>query len=361
MDRGIGDRNEGAAAPWSADVGRRSVRAFAETAPGLEDFWRSIILFGRNVASYKFALGKSLLELAGQDRDHVSLDELAVPFARHLCEHLKLSDRQSTSAQSRFLDACRACNQGELTETQLIEQTARLGFSNVIDAFHVVNQGDAPVRFFIDERRQPTRGIRLTDELRQIHGAFQYRNLPAELEARWRLVETAWDLALPRQVLAVAHDGETGLLVVTAGKVRRRPVTGSRGALNGYQKGRCFYCRRGIHAEHADVDHFLPHTLLLFEVVANIDGIWNLVLACADCNRGPAGKFARVPDLRFLERLHDRNEFLIRSHHPLAGTLMAQIGATEPERRSYLQQAWTQAHSILIQTWRPETEDSPVL
>jgi hypothetical protein len=55
----------------------------------------------------------------------------------------------------------------------------------VIDAFHVVNQGDVPVRFFIDERRQPTRGIRLTDDLRQIRGAFQYRNLSAELEARW--------------------------------------------------------------------------------------------------------------------------------------------------------------------------------
>ena len=61
-------------------MGGRGVRPFAETAPGLEDFWRSIILFGRNVASYKFALGKSLLELAGQDSEQVSLEELAVPL-----------------------------------------------------------------------------------------------------------------------------------------------------------------------------------------------------------------------------------------------------------------------------------------
>jgi hypothetical protein len=67
-------------------------------------------LFGRNVASYKFALGKSLLELPDQERDEVSLDELAVPFARHVCEHLKLSDKQGTSSRSRFLDACRAYN-----------------------------------------------------------------------------------------------------------------------------------------------------------------------------------------------------------------------------------------------------------
>lgn len=53
--------------------------SFTETTPTLENFWRSIILFGRNVASYKFALGKSLLELADQDGDGVSLGELALP------------------------------------------------------------------------------------------------------------------------------------------------------------------------------------------------------------------------------------------------------------------------------------------
>ncbi len=104
----------------------------------------------------------------------------------------------------------------------------------MIDAVHVVNQGDVPVRFFIDERRQSAKGIRLTGELRQIREAFQYGNLPAELEARWWPVETAWDLELPRHVLAVAHDREADLLVVTPGKARRRAITGSRAALNGY-------------------------------------------------------------------------------------------------------------------------------
>ena len=335
--------------------------SFTETTPTLENFWRSIILFGRNVASYKFALGKSLLELADQDSNAVSLGELAVPFARHLCEHLELSDKQGTFGQSRFLDACRAYNRGELTQTQLVEQTARLGFNNVIDAFHVVNQGEVPVRFFTDERRQSARGIRLTDDLRQVRADFQYRNLPVELEARWRLVETAWDLNLPAHVLAVTYEPQSNLLVVEGGKVRRRAITGSREALNGYQKGRCFYCRRDIEAGQADVDHFLPHTLLPSGVAPNIDGIWNLVLACADCNRGPDGKFARVPELRFLERLHQRNEFLITSHHPLRETLILQTGATEPERRGYLQRAWTEARGLLIHTWRPGTEEAPAL
>jgi hypothetical protein len=51
-------------------------------------------------------------ELADQDSDTVSLGG---PFARHLCKHLRLSNKQGTFGQSRFLDACRACNRGELT------------------------------------------------------------------------------------------------------------------------------------------------------------------------------------------------------------------------------------------------------
>src|SRR4030095_3016186 len=37
---------------------------FTEVRPTLDNYWRAIILFGRNVASYKFALGKSLLAFA---------------------------------------------------------------------------------------------------------------------------------------------------------------------------------------------------------------------------------------------------------------------------------------------------------
>jgi hypothetical protein len=44
---------------------------FTQRLPTLDNYWRAVILFGRNVASYKLALGKSLLELAGQGKDRV--------------------------------------------------------------------------------------------------------------------------------------------------------------------------------------------------------------------------------------------------------------------------------------------------
>ena len=41
-----------------------AAEAFYSMAPAPDDYWRGIILFGSNVASYKSALAQSLLELA---------------------------------------------------------------------------------------------------------------------------------------------------------------------------------------------------------------------------------------------------------------------------------------------------------
>lgn len=336
---------------------------FAQTHPSLQDHWRSVILFGRNVATFKFALGRSLLELSAEGKDFVTLEELAAPFSRHLCEHLKLADRQGTSPQSRFLETCRRHNQGEVGQDELIATTARMGFVNVIDAFHIVGPSEVPTRFFVDERKRKG-GIQLTEELTRLREHVQYQNLPHEVEARWRLVETAWDLNMPRHALAVDYDQAEQILVVRTRAHERRAITGCREALNGYQKGACFYCGRAITVrgqgpEQVHVDHFLPHVLKAHNFGRrNLDGVWNLVLACPGCNQS---KSARVPALPLLQRLYQRNEYLIASHHPLRETLMQQTGGTEPQRRAYLQLAHRDATMLLIHQWQPQAEEEPVL
>ena len=62
---------------------------FLAKAPTLDANWRAVVLFGRNVASYKFGLAKTLLGLADRPDDGVPLEDLAAPFSRHLCEHLR--------------------------------------------------------------------------------------------------------------------------------------------------------------------------------------------------------------------------------------------------------------------------------
>ena len=145
------------------------------------------------------------------------------------------------------------------------------------------------------------------------------------------------------------------LLYVENSKIRRKNITSVRAALNGYQKGKCFYCFDDINVTDdetntCDVDHFIPHVLQPYTPV-NLDGVWNLVLACKNCNRGDDGKFAKVPAPKYLERLSKRNDFLISSHHPLRETLMNQTGRTEEERRMFLKHIYNLAKSYLIHTW----------
>lgn len=340
---------------------------FVERDPTLESVWRSIILFGKNVASYKFALAQSLLELAQEQQTTITLDQLAAPYARHIAEHLKLVDKQATSPKSQFLDSCRAYNRGEIGEAELVAVTTERGFNNVIDAFHNVNQTEVPFRFFIDQRGARTKSIVLTDDLYQLKQSVQQGNLPVEVEARWRLVETAWSVGVSTSLLQINVDQDNQSLYTQDQSLRRISVTSVRSALNGYQKGKCFYCFRDIAVgptefinvdpdANADVDHFFPHSLQRQRVLANLDKVWNLVLACKECNRGGSGKFAQLPRTRYLERLHTRNEFLITSHHPLRETLIVQTGATPDQRRQFLQQCYREAQTVFFAVWQPKLE-----
>lgn len=330
---------------------------FYEIAPSDENYWRAIVLFGRNVASYKFALAKALYDLK-DGSELITLERLAPIYARHISEHLKGCDKQITSAQSRFLDSCRGFNSGNISQSKLNDVTVKLGFNNVIDAFHNVHGAELGLRFFVDERKI-NGGIRLTDNFYKLAEKSAFHDLNIETEARWRLVETAWDLSLPKQVVQIAHDETTNLLHALSSQKRRVDITPARNALNGYQKGLCFYCYRKISINPisenlADVDHFFPHKLQFCADGKPINGVSNLVLACKECNRGASGKFDRIPKLPFLERLSQRNEYLIKSHHPLRETLMLQTGLIETERRSYLQDIYNCAKSHVIVDWEPK-------
>ena len=83
----------------------------------------------------------------------------------------------------------------------------------------------------------------------------------------------------------------------------------------------------------------------------NLNGVWNLVLTCNSCNRGEDGKFAKVPALKYLERLYKRNEYLISSHHTLRETIINQTGKTVEERIAFLREIDRIAKSTLIHRW----------
>ena len=103
--------------------------------PSIESQWRAIILFGRNSATYKFAFARALLEVVENQKTHISLAEMAIPFADSIVEHLKNNDRQGNSASSKFLEGCRKYINRGITKEELYSITEKFGFVNVVDAF----------------------------------------------------------------------------------------------------------------------------------------------------------------------------------------------------------------------------------
>ena len=109
------------------------IEEFKEQYPSLESYWRSIVLFGRNVASYKFALAKSLLEIIPTGKSVITLEDLADPFSRHICQHIANAPRQVTSKNSRFLQACKDYNEGKITHRKLIDITVARSMESAMD------------------------------------------------------------------------------------------------------------------------------------------------------------------------------------------------------------------------------------
>ena len=333
---------------------------FYSVEPTLENYWRGVILFGKNSASYKFALAKSLLEMSERKSDFISLEELAEPFSRHTSEHLKSGRKQITRQSSPFIDACKKFNSDEFSQDELIQVTAKEGFKVVLDKFHNLNSSEIPQRFFIDERKGSRKGIRLNDNLFKLLELRSSENLTPEVEARWQLVETAWELDISRDLIAVSHDPETEKFFVSK-ENRRVDVTSSRDALNGYQKSKCFYCFDYISIVSgsqflADVDHFFPHLLKPVVKNCNLDGVWNLALSCTECN-GPSGKWTKIPSLNLVKRLSRRNEYLISSNHPLKETIIGQTGKTTRDRARFIQRVIDDSCSLGRPSWEPKPKE----
>lgn len=325
--------------------------------PSLESQWRSIILFGKNSATFKFAFAQALLELASKEKTRVTLAELADPFSRNIIRHLKSSERQGTSPSSKFLDACRAYLGNRISHEALIEKTVRYGFKNVIDAFHNVN-GDAVIDPFYDPYADAgQKGIVITDNLLRLKDSSHFDSFEHEVEARWNLVESAWSLNLSPAALEVGVDDKHEFLYLNTNQKRRKNLTSVKGALNGYQKGKCFYSFQDIRIQGGEgvchVDHFFPHVNQSMHSV-NLDGIWNLVLADPKTN---LEKRDRIPQLDFLERLYTRNEFYIGSKLPLGETIKLQTGTTPKRRQAFLQQQMDVITYGIKPQWRPSIEN----
>ncbi|WP_409304707.1 HNH endonuclease domain-containing protein [Peribacillus sp. SCS-155] len=300
-----------------------------------EDYWRTIILYGLNQATYKIALGQSLIRFSQEQKNFVSMNELAEDFFDMYKERLKNGKPQlaTPNRQTAMERIVNSFNIGKLSRSQAIEKVEREAFNDVIDRFHTVDSLKMPVSFY----EKTDKGLVIFDKVFDIFSDRKNIELQNELNARWDLLESAFEIKRTNSELV----NDIRKLYLVNG-YERTDITKNRSVLNGYQNNVCFYCGEIMVDDDVHVDHVIPRQLI------NHDDIWNLVLSHGFCN---LQKSDNLPDKHYIVKLIERNEYFIKSNHPISNKLKAQLGNTPKQRRVTVDNIYEHA-KLVLSPWK---------
>jgi hypothetical protein len=285
-----------------------------------QDYWRCIILYGLNAATYKMALAQVLLRFSSEGATSVPWTALAEAFLDAYQHRLRRSDalpQQGTRGRRTVLErAFRELTSNRISRDEAINLVATEGLTDVVPRFQSIGRDQDLIggRFYDFSFGEK---LTLKDPL-FLAAAGRLDELQQEIEARWSLLEGAF--AISQENWALANDLRETYL--RAGH-KRRSLTGNIPFLEGYQGNVCFYC--GVQMVEGDVhvDHVLPRQALQH------DEAWNLVLAHGLCNMR---KSDRLVGAHHLEKLRQRNENIVGSSHPWRRKIIDVLGATPMER-----------------------------
>ncbi len=304
--------------------------AFAES-----DYWRAIILYGLNAATYKMALGKVLLEFARGAKDRIPWIDLSQAFLRIYQNRLSVSEplpQQGIPGRRTVMETTvNRLTRGQINLDQAVDDVGTDGLRDVIPRFQTLGHDKSFIgnRFY---EFQFGKELLIKDSLFSLTQARSIE-LEEEIEARWRLLEGSYAIAQEDWAL---QNNVREIYLQSAS--RRRDLTTSIPFLQGYQGNSCFYCGEPIAHEAIHVDHLLPRQ------VVQHDEIWNLVLAHDFCN---LSKSDRMVAAHYLEKLRRRNENIVGSSHPWRKQILLALGQTAAERRDSLQIHYDQVSTVL--------------
>ena len=297
------------------------------------DYWKGIILYGLNDATYKIALGKTLLTLAKKNKGDVTWNELSEEFLEQYLNRFKNEMKPQQGNPSRRTEMERiimALSSGSLTRSDAIADVDK-AFRNVIPRFHTIGRDKEIAREkfyeFEDKRR-----IIIKDSLFEI-AETDITKLLEELDARWSLLEGAF--VINHDQYDLANDI---IEIYLKSGYRRQNLTSNVPFLDGYQANICFYCSESMLRDDIHVDHLLPRSIL------NHDEIWNLVLCHSHCN---LKKSNYLVGKHYFEKLIIRNENIMGSNHPWKNKIKDQLGATPEARKKELKKHYDNVHKAL--------------
>ena len=283
------------------------------------DYWKAIILFGLNQATYKIALGKTLLELAKNGDNEVDWHILSKVFLDNYIDRLKSNQLPQQNNPSRKTVMERIVDSLLTKKISYNEAVTKVGtdaFNDVIKRFHTIGT-DKSIANEMFYHYEHGKKLFLHDSIFKIH-ENKNEEISNELNARWSLLEGAFSI--------VHGDWElTNDLreIYLSNGYSRTNITKNIPFLQGYQCNICFYCSEGIKMDDIHVDHVLPRQFIQH------DEIWNLVLSHDICN---LHKSDSVIGKHYLEKLIARNENIMGSNHPWKKKIENALGSTALKR-----------------------------
>lgn len=312
-----------------------------------KDFWRAIILYGRNESTYKMALGKALIQFCKRGKTHISKSELAEAFFDLYLERLKNGKPQvfnphRTAVVQTIIESYQF---NQLDREKAIKQIESQAFHDVIHRFHNVYNQKTPIQFYEHNKD----GLIIHDHLYEVIETESSNKLEQEIDSRWSLLESAFEIKRNHQSRLI-NDIKKIYLINGYGRTN---ITKNRPVLNSYQNGVCFYCGEIMKENDIHIDHVIPRKFI------NHDEIWNLVLAHSFCNQQ---KSDFLPSIVYIYKLIERNEHFIESNHPIKEKLIEQLGNTRKKRMDYVLKVYDDAKTVLGITWEgikgyhPETD-----
>ena len=283
------------------------------------DFWKAIILYGLNQATYKIALGKTLLQLSQNGEDKVEWEVLSKYFLDNYIKRLseKSMPQQATSGRLTVMERIIInFNSKIISYDQAVQQVAENAFNDVIPRFQTIGTNKEIVfeKFYHFDHGKK---LYLHDSIFLLNAT--YRNeLDAELDARWSLLEGAFMIG--HKNWTMANDIREIYLLSGYGRTN---ITPNIPFLMGYQGNVCFYCGEVLSPGKVHVDHVLPRQVVMH------DEIWNLVLSHDLCN---LHKDDALIGKHYMDKLIARNENIMGSNHPWKKKISQALGITQIER-----------------------------
>ncbi|MFB9974356.1 HNH endonuclease [Allobacillus sp. SKP2-8] len=271
-----------------------------------EDIWRvfTIILSNKSKKSstYKYALMKSIIENLYQVNENYELtyDQLAYVFAKvywnlvinhNLTNHNRGHPSSVVSALQGFKEKYsipREFNFDKINhelQLKIVSKVKSIMKINVFGALY----GDTKKQFYgFDHNREY---FKLNPRVHEFMLTYQ------------RLIVHLTNYHMARMIEQLNDIPDINYLI---GKVesiaKRSSLKPYENILLHYFESTCFYCGRDLYKTKAThVDHFIPWSFV------QSDHIWNLVLACNQCNTSKSDK---LPDRQYLNFIIDRNEQL---------------------------------------------------